>query len=115
MIKKGIQNRNKRDYDKIVKEVANELGLDVSVTKNVFSLYWRFIKDTLSDYPFEDIDTEEDFKKHRYSISMRHIGKIYTNEHNVFRLKNKKKKYGNSFEESDSDSKWSDNNSERRE
>lgn len=45
-------------YNKIIKEVAAELGIPISLANNVYRAYWKSVKRHIADLPLKQDLTE---------------------------------------------------------
>lgn len=62
---------------KIYKEVSKELGIDEKIVKEAYELYWKFIKETIENYPMNEELSEEFFRKEKTSFVVPELGKLY--------------------------------------
>lgn len=63
-------------HSKIVRKVAEDLGISSDVVSSVYNAYMLYIKDTLSSIELKDDMTEEEFRKLRTTINIPGLGKI---------------------------------------
>lgn len=62
---------------KIFKLVSLETKISESTIEVMYRLYWRFIKEKLESVPLREVLNKEEFKKHKTSINMPSLGKIF--------------------------------------
>ena len=62
--------------DKVFKEVADSLGFDEGVVKDVFMITWEFIKSKTEELPLKSEMTEDEFNKLKASFSLPKLGKF---------------------------------------
>ena len=61
----------------VFKEVADSLGYDEKIVKDVFDLTWDFIKEKIVALPLKDTDyTQEEFDKLKTSFKLPGLGKF---------------------------------------
>lgn len=62
--------------NEIYKEVAGELNLPKEVVKKAYQSFWKFIKVTISNLPFKDDLTQEEFDQLRTNFNIPSLGKL---------------------------------------
>ena len=60
--------------NEIYKEVAGELNLPKEVVKKAYQSFWKFIKVTISNLPFKDELTQEEFDQLRTNFNIPSLG-----------------------------------------
>lgn len=66
----------KTDYEQFYKAVSEELGIQKSVVKDAYLLYWKFIKSTIEELPLLDNLTMDEFNKLRTNFNITSLGKF---------------------------------------
>lgn len=67
---------------KIINKVSEELGISKEKVRLAYSLYWKFIKDKIEDFDFDNI-SESDLDNMKTSFNIHLIGKLYTNKERI--------------------------------
>lgn len=84
---------NKR-LNKMVKDVASDLGYKEEVVAAVYSNYFRFMDEVFGIIPAEDITTEEELTQYRTSVNLPKLGKFYIDLQNINKVKKLRKIHG---------------------
>ena len=63
-------------YQEILDYIANKLELPKEVVKEVYESYWKFIRKTITELPFKEDISEEEFNKLRTNFNIPSIGKL---------------------------------------
>lgn len=64
--------------NKIVEKAALQLNLPHQTVWEVYSSYWKFVRQHLMSLPLKEDITKEEFDKLSTSINVPSLGKIYT-------------------------------------
>lgn len=90
-------------YKSVVKEASVITGIDSKIIDKVYKLYWKFIRDKVSEYNFTDITDIEDFRKLRVNFNIPRLGKFGVSEKRFLGVRKKYEisveKYGNKYKE----------------
>ena len=81
-------------YKEIIKQVAKEQGLPVTVVDKTYKAFWRFIKDKIQELPLKEDITLEEFRKLRTNFNVPSLGKLCCTEDRFIKMK-KQKEYIN--------------------
>ena len=63
-------------YKETIDYVANKLELPQEVVKEAYESYWKFIRKTITELPFKEDISEEEFNKLRTNFNIPSIGKL---------------------------------------
>lgn len=77
--------------DLIYKKVSEEVELPIEVVKSVYTSYWSFIRNKITELPLKDINTKEEFDKLKTNFSIPFFGKMYLTWNRFNNIKNKYK------------------------
>jgi hypothetical protein len=66
--------------------------VDYKLVEQVYRSYWKFIKETISEQPYLENVTEEEFNSITTNFNIPYIGKLYTS-YNKIQKYNKKLNY----------------------
>ena len=61
----------------IISRVSEDLGIPKEVVKEVYSSFWKYIKETIQELPLKEDLTKEDFEKLRTNFNIPSLGKFY--------------------------------------
>lgn len=65
------------NYEKIVTEVAESLGLPKKLVDRAYRSYWRAVREHISSLPLKDDLTDEEFNQLQPNVNIPSIGKLY--------------------------------------
>lgn len=68
----------KKELRAITRRVSQELNLPEEVVYMAWKSVWEFTIKTIGEMPFEEMQSQEDFKKHRTSVNIPGLGKFYS-------------------------------------
>ena len=77
---------------KLILEVADEMGIDRAVAKEIFRTFWVNIEQRIAKIPFDEINSKSEFKKYQTSFVIPYLGTYYTTWAKVLRIKRRNKK-----------------------
>ena len=66
-------------YEEAVKIVSEELDISYEVVLEAYRSFWRFIRENISELPFKQDITEEEFNKLRTNFNIPSLGKLSCN------------------------------------
>ena len=70
-------DRVKKEYERIFRETADELGISEEEARNAYKFFWKFFRRMVTSLPLKKELTEEEFSKLRTSCNIPRIGKLY--------------------------------------
>ena len=73
-----------------IRKASLRLGLPYERVYNVYTAYWKYIKQHLGSIPFKEKLTEEEFNTYKHSVSLPYLGKLHCS---YDRLQYKQNKY----------------------
>jgi len=84
-----------RKWEQLCKKYAEQSGMPLEDVREIYKLYFDYIRDTTREYDIDTDYTEDEIKEKFPSFTLPGIGKLYVDyyRHKKYR-KNKKKKYG---------------------
>lgn len=95
------------NYREATDKVAKQLGLPAKFVCNVYRAYWKFIKDTIEQFPLKDELSKEDFDKLRLNFNVPSLGKLCCTYDRYCGIKITHKKlkelYGKDFEDKETE------------
>lgn len=62
-------------YEEATEKVAEQMGLPKDYVKDLYRLYWKYVRFFLTSIQTKDI-SEEDFNKQKHSINIPSLGKF---------------------------------------
>lgn len=65
------------NYERIVTEVAESLGLPKKLVDRAYRSYWRVVREHISSLPLKDDLTDEEFNQLQPNVNIPSIGKLY--------------------------------------
>jgi uncharacterized protein YpuA (DUF1002 family) len=83
---------------RLIQDTADKLDLTEQQVEDIHNSVGLFIRRTISNIDFSEIETEEDFNKVKTNFTIPYIGKLYTNFKalNYKRIQSKKRLERNS-------------------
>lgn len=79
------------ELKRIIRIISIETKIPESVVEVVYRDYWKFIRDTFTNLPLKDIQTEEEFNQLKTSINLPGLGKLYTTWNKIESYRRRKK------------------------
>lgn len=73
---------------KTIKDLSIELGLSEKTIQEVYKSYWRFIRDTIRNIDFDNINTIEEYQRVKVNFNIPGIGKLGCPYDRMLRIKN---------------------------
>lgn len=64
------------EYERIIGKVSEETGLPKNVVDKYYKAFWKYIKESISEIPFQKELSEEEFNKLRTNFNIPSIGKL---------------------------------------
>ena len=65
------------NLEQVYAEASERLGIDKSIIKKSYKLFWKFIRDKIEELPLKEELTEEEFGKLRTNFNIPSVGKLY--------------------------------------
>lgn len=65
------------NLEQVYAEASERLGIDKSVVKKSYKLFWKFIRNKIEELPLKEDLTEEEFRKLRTNFNVPSVGKLY--------------------------------------
>lgn len=87
-------------YENAVVEVAEKLGLPVSVVNKTYKAFWKFVRESLASLPMKQDLTEEEFNALRTSVNIPSLGK-FSCDYDRFKRIKKRMEYIQQIREND--------------
>lgn len=75
------------ELEKIIREVADELGIPQDIAIKAYMTQWDFILDKITSLPLKDIESVEEFRTLRPNFNLPSFGKLYVTESKFLRQK----------------------------
>lgn len=85
--------------NKIVEKAALQLNLPYERVWEVYSAYWKFIKNYLSSLPIKEDISKEEFAKLRTSVNIPSLGKFFVEWEHLQAKKERKRKVHEGFKD----------------
>lgn len=73
--------------EETIARLAYEIGIPKSDVWRVYVAFWRYIKETIANFPFDKDLTKEEFDKLRASFSVPFMGKLNCTYDNYRRIR----------------------------
>lgn len=71
----------------IYNQIAKDLNLDPEVVMEAYKSQWKFIKEHIESLPLKGEFNSEEFKKLRTNFNLPSLGKLYTTEEKIQKMK----------------------------
>lgn len=78
------------ELEKIVREVADEMGIPQHVALKAYATQWEFILEKAQSLPLKDISTIEEFRELRPNFNIPSFGKFFITEQRFLNLKKRR-------------------------
>lgn len=69
---------NSKIVEEVITKVAKDLNLPKEVVNVAYRSYFHMVRKVFREFPFDEINSEEDLNNHKISINMPFLGKFYT-------------------------------------
>lgn len=76
-------------YKKLVEEIAEKHGVELSQAREVRDSMFSFIRKEIGKIDYTGVDTEEEFDKIKKNFNIPKLGKLYANYYNLKSIKKK--------------------------
>lgn len=60
----------------VYERVSEDTGIPIETVKEAYRLFWKFVRETISELPLKDDLTEEEFNELRTNFNIPSLGKL---------------------------------------
>lgn len=83
----------------IIEKAAKQLNLPYNYVWEVYSAYWKFVKDYLSSLPIKEDLSREEFDKLKTSVNVPSLGKFFVEWEHLQAKKERKRRANERFKD----------------